>query len=151
MRTPGGNSFYKLESRLSLNTESADTLILGLPASRTVRNKCLWFEPPILQFWLWQPELMGTLVCLLRHGLVPSLQSHFVCKNVNKSSPYLRVKELGPTLERKRIHEHKFNIPLLPSPSSLCSPHGRPMNQRQGLRQGVCLYSESWLTEKMAD
>ena len=50
MRTPGEKSFYKPESRLSLNTESSDTLILHLSASRTVRNKCLWFEPPILQY-----------------------------------------------------------------------------------------------------
>ena len=40
---------------------------------------------------------------------------------------------------------------LLLSPSSLCSPHDRPMNLRdEVLRQGIRLYSERLLTEKMA-
>ena len=41
---------------------------------------------------------------------------------------------------------------VLLSPSSLCSPHDRPMNLRDKvLRQGIWLYSESWLTQKVAD
>ena len=41
---------------------------------------------------------------------------------------------------------------VLLSPSSLCSPHDRPMNLRDKvLRQGIWLFSESWLTQKMAD
>ena len=42
--------------------------------------------------------------------------------------------------------------PLLLSPNSLCSPHERPVNPRdEVLRQGVRLYLESWLTDKMTD
>ena len=41
---------------------------------------------------------------------------------------------------------------FLPNPSSLCSPHYRPINLRdEMLRQGVRLCSENWLTQKMAD
>ena len=41
---------------------------------------------------------------------------------------------------------------VLLSPSSPFSPHDRPVNPRdEVLRQGIQLYSESWLTEKMAD
>ena len=37
---------------------------------------------------------------------------------------------------------------LLPDPSSLCSPHGRPMDLRdEVLRQGIQLYLESLQTE----
>ena len=36
-------------------------LELGLPASRTARNNCLVFEPPVCGIPSWQPELIETL------------------------------------------------------------------------------------------
>lgn len=40
---------YKWGRRLSPETEATGTLMLGSPASRTVRNEYLLFKPPILR------------------------------------------------------------------------------------------------------
>uniref|UniRef100_M3YTR7 Uncharacterized protein n=1 Tax=Mustela putorius furo TaxID=9669 RepID=M3YTR7_MUSPF len=45
-------------SRPSPDTGSADTLILDLPASRTVKHQGLLLQPPSLWYLLGQPKLI---------------------------------------------------------------------------------------------
>lgn len=41
----------------SPETECVGTMILGLPATRTGRNKCVWVLPPGVWHLLWQPAV----------------------------------------------------------------------------------------------
>ena len=80
---------------------------------------------------------------LAHFGRSASLYS--LCISASGGSPQLRPWRLNSV--------PRGGIPgVLLSPGSLCSLHDRPMNLRDKvLKQGIWLYSESWLTQKMAN
>ena len=57
-----GHMKTKSERQPSPRTQSYWYPDLGLLASRTIRNKCLWFRSPTLCYLAWQPKLTETNV-----------------------------------------------------------------------------------------
>lgn len=74
----------KPESKPSLDTRSSNTLILNLPASRTVKSKCLLFKSFNLWHLLQQPKLTETVA----YAVYPAQGSKRLCSTFTKSPIY---------------------------------------------------------------